>query len=119
MKTIEEIIDAYDDNESSITDEEYEQLYHYICEKVKREERLDQWEINILWDWNTPVDSELIDEARHGYVYESFVIKIDDSYYSFYAYCHDDYDTEIESQVLVPVELKEVLVKKWVKKEES
>lgn len=119
MKTIEEIIDAYDDDESSISDEEYEQLYHYICEKVKREERLDQWEINILWDWDTPIDSELIEEMRHGYVYKSFVVKIDDSYYSFYAYCHDDCDTILDTQVLVPVELKEVMVKKWVKKEES
>lgn len=118
MRTIEEIIDAYD-NKSSISDEEYEQLYHYICEKVKREEKLEDWEINILWDWDTPVDAELIEELRHGYVCKSFVIKIDDSYYSFYAYCHDDRDTVLDPQVLVPVELKEVLVKKWVKKEES
>lgn len=119
MRTIEEIIDAYDNNESSISDEEYEQLYHHICEKVKREERLEGWEINILWDWDIPIDSELIEELRHGYVCKSFVVKIDESYYSFYADCHDDYDTIIESQVLVPVELKEVLVKKWVEKEKS
>lgn len=119
MRTIEEIIDAYDDAPENITDEEYEQLYHHICEKVKRAEKLDTWELRILWDWNSIVEEIYIESMRHGYIHYLYIIKIDDEYYSFDGYYHDDYGTDLDPQVLVPVELKEVLVKKWVKKEES
>ena len=104
---------------SEWTDEEWEDFIKLATEEVRAGRPICQFTFDRLFEYYSYEDGDILEEFRHGWVLKEMILKIseNENYLATVA-SHDDCGWEYDEQVLGPVELREVKVKKWVNKNE-
>ena len=99
-----------------------EQLSHEIEREIQRrlemKETISQDEINFLMEIGDYEEGEIVETGRHGWYSQYFIVHLGDKAFQGIGWFNDMCGNEIEEQVLIPVELKEVKIMKWVPIEE-
>ena len=105
---------------SDWTAEEQEEFEKLIIEEIRAGREICPFAFDYLIEGIDYDYGEILEEHRHGWVLRELIIKISDSEnYMATVLHHDDYGLEYDEQVLEPVELREVKVKKRVSKGEN
>lgn len=118
--TYQDYLEKADDVDiSEWTDEEWEDFIRLATEEVRAGRPICWFTFDKLFDYYDYEYGDILEEFRHGWVLKEMILKISENEnYMVSVASHDDYGWEYDEQVLEPVELREVKVKKWVSKNE-
>ena len=102
--------------------EEAEQIQNEIereiQDKLEMREMLGHDEINFLREIGNYEEGEIVETGRHGWYSQYFIIHSGNKSFQGIGWFNDMCGNEFEEQTLIPVELKEVKIMKWVPIEE-
>lgn len=108
----DELLDRWDDCNNPLSEEEVNELFEMIYDKVEAGENLLEIELSIIME-NSAIDTEILDVGRKGWVEMRGIYEIRGRYWAIDYYYNDMCGCEYDEQVLQKVVQKLVTQYKW------
>ena len=117
--TYNDYLDKADEIDIDVwTDKEIEDFTNLIVKEIQAGHSICSFAIQVLSEGNLFVEDVFDEVCDKGWNYYKRIFKIGDEYYAASILEHYMGDVDCDDQILQPVELRNVKVKKWVNKEE-
>ena len=107
-----ELLERWNDYNNPLSEEEVDELFEMIYDKVEAGERLLEVELNIIME-GSAIDTEILDVGRKGWVEMRGIYEIRGHYWAIDYWDNDMCGWEVEAQVLQEVVEKAVVRKVW------
>lgn len=109
----EELLERCNDYDNPLSEEEVNELFEMVYDKIEAGETLVQAELSVLME-DSAIDTEILDVGRKGWVEMRGIYKIRGRYWAINYYYNDMCGCEFDEQVLREVIQKEVVRTDWV-----
>lgn len=114
----EELLERWNDYDNPLSEEEVDELFEMVYDKVEAGENLVAAELSVIME-GSAVDSEILAAGRKGWIEMRGIYEIRGRYWAIDYYDNDMCGWECDEQVLQEVEQKEVVRTEWVFKNDS